>query len=66
MQNHRLLTAGRGFCEKCPETQNGGPAMIRKNLADSWVVPFDQMNGIAGELVVKTALQSTKLVEDWI
>jgi hypothetical protein len=45
---------------------NGGPALARKNFIGELRSLFVQPNGSAGELVVKTALQSVRFVDDWI
>ncbi len=42
---------------------NGGPTRIRKKFNGSLVVLAGQVNGIAGELVVKTGVQLTRFVE---
>ncbi len=42
---------------------NGGPTRMRKKFNGPLVVPVDQVNGMAGELVVKTGVQSTRFVE---
>lgn len=65
-------SVGKGFSQDRPigllaGTQgNGGPTKIRKKYTGEPVMLFVQPNGIAGELVVNTALQFTKLVEVWL
>jgi hypothetical protein len=65
-------SGGKGFfqdrlIELFAGTQgNGGPTKIRKKYLGEPVMLFVQPNGIAGELVVNTALQFTKLVEAWL
>jgi hypothetical protein len=62
----RILTrtrAGRLFQSYHRPHGNGGPTWILKKLTGPFVTLVVQENGIGGALVVKTAVQSARLVE---